>query len=156
MRPMLNTPPRFWKDKLAYARKRWGCTLFHIDSTVRITEDSLDPGVFKAVADAYPDVLSIPENESMRYFAYSAPLNSYMHHKVTSTAIGARMVYPKAFSVLMASDGDRPEDHNALVTAVRNGDILLFNGWYANDEVSKIKKIYEEATTKGLPPPVTR
>jgi hypothetical protein len=134
------------KDKLAYAKKRWGCTLFYIDSTVRVTNDSLAPDVFKAVADAHPDVLLIPENESVRYFAYSAPLNSYVHHKVTSTPVGARTVYPKAFSVLLTSDqGDRPEDHDALVTAVRNGDILLFNGWYNNEGVSKIKKLYEEA-----------
>jgi len=134
------------KDKLAYAKKRWGCTLFYIDSTVRVTNDSLDPDVFKVVADAHPDVLLIPENESMRYFAYSAPLNSYVHHKVTSTPAGARMVYPNAFSVLMAPDGDRPEDHDALVTAVRHGDILLFNGWYNNEGVAAIKKLYEEAT----------
>src|SRR5882724_626095 len=134
------------KDKLAYAKKRWGCTLFYIDSTVRVTNDSLDPDVFKVVADANPDVLLIPENESMRYFAYSAPLNSYMHHKVTSTPVGARLVYPKAFSVLMAPDGDRPEDHNALVAAVRHGDILLFNSWYMNEGAMKVKKIYEEAT----------
>jgi hypothetical protein len=134
------------KDKLAYAKKRWGCTLFYIDSTVAVTANALDPDVFKAVADAYPDVLLIPENESMRYFAYSAPLNSYVHHKVTSTPAGTRMVYPKAFSVLMAPDGDRPEDHDALVTAVRHGDILLFNGWYDNEGGAKIKKIYEEAT----------
>ena len=134
------------KDKLAYAKKRWGCTLFYIDSTVVATGESLDPDVFKAVADAYPDVLLIPENESMRYFAYSAPLNSYVHHKVTSTPVGVRMVYPRAFSVLMAPDGDRPEDHAALVTAVRRGDILLFNGWYNNEGVAKIKKIYEEAS----------
>ena len=142
------------KDKLAYAKKRWGCTLFYIDSTVVATGESLDPDVFKAVADADPDVLLIPENESMRYFAYSAPLNSYMHHKVTSTPVGARMVYRKAFSVLLTSDqGDRPEDHDALVTAIRNGDVLLFNGWYYNDGVTKIKKLYEEATTKGSATP---
>jgi hypothetical protein len=134
------------KDKLAYAKKRWGCTLFYIDSTVVVTGESLDPDVFKAIADAYPDVLLIPENESMRDFAYSAPLNSYVHHRVTSTPAGARLVYPKAFSVLMAPDGDRPEDHDALVTAVRRGDVLLFNGWYNNDGVTKIKKVYEEAT----------
>jgi len=134
------------KDKLAYAKKRWSCTLFYIDSTVTVTRNSLSPDVFKAVADMYPDVLLIPEHESMRYFAYSAPFNSYVHHKVTSTPAGARMVYPKAFSVIMAPDGDRPEDHDALVTAVRDGDILLFNGWYNNVGVTKIKKLYEEAT----------
>ena len=38
------------------------------------------------------------------------------------------------------------EDHDALVKAIRHGDILLFNGWYHSDEGEKIKKLYEEAT----------
>ena len=134
-------------ERIGYAKQRWGCTLFYVDSTTTavIGGRSYYPDVFKAVADAYPDVLLIPENESMRYFAYSAPLNSYVHHKITSTPVGARLVYPKAFSVLMAPEGDRPEDHDALVSAVRSGDILLFNSWYMNEGAQKIKKIYEEA-----------
>ena len=47
------------------------------------------------------------------------------------------------------SDDERPDDQDALVTAVRNGDILIFNGWYNGDGVSKIKKIYEEAGIRG-------
>jgi len=133
------------RERIAYAKQRWGCTLFYVDSTATVS-GSLNPGVFKALADAYPDVLLIPENESMRYFAYSAPLNSYQHHKITSTPIGARLVYPNAFSVLMAAEGDRSEDHDALESAVRRGDILLFNGWYHNDGAAKIKKLYEEAS----------
>jgi hypothetical protein len=132
------------KDKIAYAKRRWGCTLFYIDSTVTKSR-SLNPDVFKAVADAFPDVLLIPENESMRYFAYSAPLNSYQHHKITATPAGARLVYPHAFSVLLASEGDRAEDHQALVDSVRNGDILVFNCWYPNQGANKIKAIYDEA-----------
>ena len=135
------------RERVAYAKQRWGCSLFYVDSTATAFT-WLNPDVFKAVADAYPDVLLIPENESMRYFAYSAPLNSYVHHKITSTPTGARLVYPKAFSVLMAADGDRPEDHDALVSAVRRGDILLFNSWYMNDGAQKIKKIYGEANPK--------
>ena len=133
------------REKVAYAKQRWGCTLFYVDSTVT-AGGPFDPDVFQAVAQAHPDVLLIPENESMRYFAYSAPLNSYVHHRVTSTPVGARMVYPKSFSVLIAPDGDRPEDHDALLSAVRRGDILLFNGWYMNEGAMKIKKIYGEAT----------
>jgi hypothetical protein len=132
------------RERIAYAKQRWGCTLFYVDSTATLY-GSINPDVFKAIADAYPDVLLIPENESMRYFAYSAPLNSYVHHKITSTPVGARLVYPKAFSVLMAPEGDRPEDHDALVSAVRHGDILLFNSWYMTEGALKIKKIYEEA-----------
>jgi hypothetical protein len=134
------------KDKIGYAKKRWGCTLFYIDSTVGKTHTALSPDVFKSVADAYPDVLLMPENESMRYFACSAPLNSYMHHKITSTPVGARMVYPKAFSVLLASEGFRPEDDDALVDAVRNGDILIFNSWYKNPGVTKVEEIYRRVT----------
>jgi hypothetical protein len=132
------------RERIAYAKQRWGCTLFYVDSTAT-AYTWINPDVFKAVADAFPDVLLIPENESMRYFAYSAPLNSYVHHKITSTPVGARLVYPKAFSVLMAAEGDRPEDHDALVSAVRRGDILLFNSWYMNEGAAKITKIYEEA-----------
>ncbi|PYI99221.1 MAG: hypothetical protein DME98_01435 [Verrucomicrobia bacterium] len=135
------------RERIAYAKQRWGCTLFYVDSTTT-AYTWINPDVFKAVADAYPDVLLIPENESMRYFAYSAPLNSYVHHKITSTPVGARLVYPKAFSVLMAPEGDRPEDHDALVSAVRRGDILLFNGWYMSNEAGKIKKLYQEANPK--------
>jgi hypothetical protein len=137
------------KDKIGYAKKRWGCTLFYIDSTVAKTHTALSPDVFKSVADAYPDVLLMPENESMRYFSCSAPLNSYMHHKITSTPVGARMVYPKAFSVLLASEGFRPEDDDALVDAVRNGDILIFNGWYKNQGVTKVEEIYGKAAGAG-------
>jgi hypothetical protein len=138
------TAAQILSERLAYAKQRWHCTLFYVDSTANVN-GALNPDVFKAVADAYPDVLLIPENESMRYFAYSAPFNSYLHHRVTSTPAGTRMVYPNAFSVLMAPEGDRPEDHDVLLDAVRHGDILLFNGWYAGDEAGKIKKLYEEA-----------
>jgi hypothetical protein len=137
------------RERIAYAKQRWGCTLFYVDSTATVY-GSINPDVFKALADAYPDVLLIPENESMRYFAYSAPLNSYMHHKITSTPVGARLVYPNAFSVLMGP-GNRPEDHDALVSAVRRGDILLFNGWYMSEGAMTIKNIYEEAAAERRP-----
>jgi hypothetical protein len=137
------------RERIAYAKRRWGCTLFYVDSTATIN-GALNPDIFKALAEEYPDVLLIPENESMRYFAYSAPLNSYQHHRITSTPVGARMVYPNAFSVLMAAEGDHPEDHDALLSAVRHGDILLFNGWHHSDGAEKIKKLYAEAGAKEI------
>jgi hypothetical protein len=141
------------RERIGYARQRWGCTLFYVDSTTTaaIGGRSYYPDVFKAVAQAYPDVLLIPENESNRYFAYSAPLNSYVHHKITSTPAGARMVYHQAFSVLMASDGDRLEHHAALVDAVRRGDILLFNCLYNDAGAEKIQKIYLDAGRQIAP-----
>jgi len=51
----------------------------------------------------------------------------------------------------MTSDGDRPEDHAALVDAVRHDDILLFNGLYNDAGAEKIKKIYLEAGRQMAP-----
>ena len=142
---------RILREKIAYAKERWGCALFYVDSTATAGRPFY-PEVFEAVAQANPDVLLIPENESMRYFAYSAPLNSYVHHKITSTPAGARLVYANAFSVLMAADGDRPEDHEALLNAVRHGDILLFNCWYNNAGAEKVKRLYAEANQETVGP----
>jgi hypothetical protein len=133
------------KKQIAYAKERWGCTFFYVDSTTTAQHGPLDPGIFESLAKTFPDVLLMPENESMRYFAYTAPLNSYMHHRITSTPAGARAVYPRSFSVLMTLEGDKPEDGDALRAAVRHGDILLFNCWYKNPGAEKVKKIYSEA-----------
>jgi hypothetical protein len=103
------------------------------------------------VAEAHPDVLLIPENESSRYFAYSAPLNSYLHHRITATPVGARLVYPGAFSVLLVEEGIKPEDRNAIRAAIRNGDILLFNCWYRHEGLSEIKNLYREAKASAVP-----
>jgi IstB-like ATP binding protein/MMPL family len=55
----------------------------------------------KTLAERHPDVLLLPENESLRYFAYSAPLNSFVHHDVAQTRPSVREVYPNAFSAIM-------------------------------------------------------
>jgi hypothetical protein len=47
---------RFLKDKLAYAKKRWSCTLFISDSTVTVTRNSLSLMFQGCAADMYPDV----------------------------------------------------------------------------------------------------
>jgi hypothetical protein len=136
------------KAKMQYAQ-RWGCTLFYVDSTIKQNWEPLDAEVFREVAQAWPDVLIMPENESMRYFAYTAPLNAYIDHRITSTPLDVRALYQDAFSVLMAPDGDKPEDREALIAAVRRGDILLFRGWYADPGNARIKAIYDEASRGG-------
>jgi hypothetical protein len=141
-------PVQTLRDKLAYAQKRWGCTLFYVDSTVD-KKGALDAEVFKKLQEAFPDVLSMPENENLRDYAYSAPLNSFAHHGITSTPASVREVYPQAFSGLLASATPEKfaENHAALVDAVRHGDILIVNGWYGGQHIENVKNIYEEART---------
>src|SRR5262249_26110818 len=118
-------------DKIAYARQRWGCTIFYVDSTYDAA-GALSADVFKEIMQRHPDILLLPENETLRDYAYTAPLDSYHHHGVTSTPASVREVYGKAFSVLMATTTDEKmrAGHDALVEAVRRGDILLVNAWY--------------------------
>ena len=132
--------------KVEYAKKRWGCTLYYVDSTVDAA-GALDADVFRDVNKAHPDVLLMPENENLRYYAYSAPLNSFYHHRIAATPEGARMTYPGATSVLMAVSGETPEERVELIKAVRAGTILMFNSWY-DDPSTDVKAIYDAAKTE--------
>ena len=145
-------PAKTLLAKLAYARKRWGCTLFYVDSTVDAHGSALSPTVFQTVTAANPDVLLMPENQTTRDYAYTAPFDSFFHHGATGTPAGVHAVYPAAFTCLYAT-GDGPQgtldaNHDKLLAAVKRGDILLFHCWYDPPENAKIKRIYEEAGKK--------
>lgn len=145
-------PAKTLLAKLAYARKRWGCTLFYVDSTVNAHGYALSPTVFQTVTAANPDVLLMPENQTTRDYAYTAPFDSFFHHGATGTPAGVCAVYPAAFTCLYAT-GDGPKgtldaNHDKLLAAVKRGDILLFHCWYDPPENAKIKRIYEEAAGK--------
>ncbi|MDQ0394773.1 hypothetical protein [Labrys monachus] len=136
-------------EKIRYARKRWGCTLFYIDSTYDMS-GPLSADIMRSLRQANPDVLLIPENEDFRDFAYTAPLNSFNHFGVTQTPSSVREVYKDAFSVIFASLPQRTSTASIerLVDAVRNGDILLVGGWYPGPHVEYAKQIYKEAREK--------
>lgn len=140
--------------KIDYARKRWGCTLFYLDSNVDNVRDeqgkvisdppmAVDP--FREMAKKYPGCLLIPEHHSDRYWAYTAPYNE-LRLGYSATPPQVREAYPRAFSVLRVVDGPSIEEKNdELVQAVRQGDILLFRAWWDDPENAKIKHIYEQA-----------
>jgi len=133
-------------DKIEYARARWGCTLFYIDSTYDGV-GSLNADVFRTIAERYPDILVMPENENFRDFVYSAPLNSFHHHNVTSTPASVREVYGEAFSTLLVTTTEEKmrAGYAALVDAVRRGDVLIVNAWYAGKHTEFVKSIYRDA-----------
>ena len=94
------------KEDLEYAKSRWGCTLFYIDSTVdHKAKGSLEPELFSRLQREHPDVLLMPENQTLRYYTCSAPLDSMLHHGVSRTAPRIRDLWPEAFTVTMANGG---------------------------------------------------
>ena len=132
-------------EKIAYARKRWGATLFYVDSNGGPFDPS-DAEVFRRVAERFPDVLLMPEHQNLKYQAYSAPYND-LRFEDSITPDAARAAYPRAFSVINGDVAQLTKRRADLVRAVRGGDVLIFNAWYDSDEGKLVKSIYEAAKT---------
>jgi hypothetical protein len=142
-------------EKIAHAKKRWGCTLFYVDSNVLFDFENFRPNqgdayelmdamVFRRLSEAHPDCLLIPEHENAFYFAYTAP-HRELRQGYASTPTWASRVYPGAFSVISVCDGPMDERRADLVAAVRRGDVLIFRAWFDDVFNEKTKSIYEEA-----------
>ena len=130
-------------DKIAYARQRWGATLFYVDSNGG-PFDPTDAEVFRRVAAANPEVLLMPEHQNLKYQAYSAPYND-LRFEDSITPAEARLTYPRAFSVMNGETAQLTARRAELVRAVRAGDVLVFNAWFDSEEGKLVKSIYDEA-----------
>ena len=150
--------PAELEQKLEYANKRWGCTLFYCDSNVDFVKDATgkvlsDPAMpaadFKKLAAAHKDCLIIPEHHTSAYWAYTAP---YMEYRLgfAGTSGGVLEAYPHAFSVLRVVDGpslSEPDSVRQLSASIRNGDILLFRPWWDDPQTADIANLYKAAAS---------
>lgn len=121
--------------KIAYARNRWGCTIFYIDTNVDSVGNPMPYTIFKTVRDKFPDVLLIPEHERSLYFGYTAP-----YEELRSGALlindEIKTLYPEAFMTLYVPDGikgSEEENVKRLAASIKQGNILIFRAWF-NDE----------------------
>jgi hypothetical protein len=138
----LADPTQLLADKIAYAKKRWGVTLIYIDSNVNATDPNpLDVSVIQKLAGEFPDCLLIPEHSNLGYYAYSAPYGQ-LAKGVQSTPDTVRQVYPNAFSVIYTADGLLDVYRDALSTAVKHGDILMYRTWFPDPQNEKVKALY--------------
>jgi hypothetical protein len=144
--------------KIAYAKKRWGCTLFYVDTNVtwaypdlKHDGDNVEPvswpmraQLMRRVAQRHPDVLIIPE---FQYTGYYSHISGYkeLRQGYASTPERVLLAYPEAFSVINLGDGPVGERRADLVSAVRRGDILMFRGWFNAPENASVQSIYQEA-----------
>ncbi len=141
--------------KVAYAKRRWGCTLFYVDSTVRwdlgadgqFALHTLPAEFFQSLHRQYPDVLLIPEESSVRHFAYAAPYHEVMPPQgYAGTSAEVHAMYPHAFSVIRVADAAVIEAaSDALVAAVRGGDVLMFRTWLDDPDNVPVRQIYARA-----------
>ncbi len=137
-------PASVLNAKIAYAKQRWGISLFYIDSNGD-PNYPLDSNVVLAVQQTNPDVLIIPEHGNFSYYAFSAPYGE-LRQGVVSTFAPIRAVYPGAFGVINTADGPISDRKDQLVQAVSQGDILLFRAWYPDPANDLVRAIYLAAT----------
>jgi|GEM_PF-823816 len=140
--------------KVEYARKRWGATLFYIDTnffwrpygeTRTWKSGQLPPDIYRRLMQKFPDCLFIPEFGNVGDYAASAPYGEAdMGAWGTSNII--RAIWPDAFRVIVVEDADPYENFNRFVTAVRQRNALMTFGQSPGiNNVVAIARIYQEA-----------
>jgi hypothetical protein len=140
---------RVLEQKISFAQAAWGATLFHIDSNGD-PNDPVDAAIIERLAAAHPDILLVPEHETLRYFTITAPwLLLRPPQELAATPARIRQVYPQAFAVIDTSDGDLERRHDDLVEAVRRGDILMFRAYFDDEANPVVKAILDEAHELG-------
>jgi hypothetical protein len=148
----------FWQHqlemKIAFARRRWGATLFYIDSNAA-TGGPVSFLVMRNLAAEFPDVLLIPEFSTLGYYSACAPYRQLnMLSAVNITPPAVRRTYPGAdgrspcFSVINPTLESMLRSWPELVADVRAGDVLFFRGWYDAEELPLIRKAYADARKK--------
>ncbi len=133
--------------KIAFAKKRWGATLFYVDSNGD-PAFPLSSAIIAKVARTFPDILLIPEHKNTAYYAKSAPYSECRGGSYSTPDLAAA-IYPGAFSVINTADGLVDKHYNDLLAGVNRGDILMFRGWFDDPANTTIRAIYSRSKFKA-------
>lgn len=132
-------PVQLISAKIAYAQKRWGCTIFYLDSNV-FNADWLTPqqkeqlhnvpyllpvAILEHLQRMHPDVLIIPEWSDASYYTCSAPYGS-AHLRQYGTSRELRAIHPEAFSAVSTNRSLLEQAWETYREGVSGGDVLLF------------------------------
>ena len=147
----VDDPVAEMSDKIEYAKKRWGCTIFYMDTNVR-WEKGMWQGASELLSarDLYEltrrhgDVLIFPEFGTFGYWSCCMPYGE-LRGGTTRTAGVLRAVYPRAGTTIAAQDGDYMGHYDSLLAGVLQGDIQLFRGWFGDPRNQEVKLLYLEA-----------
>lgn len=130
--------------KMQYAQKRWGATLFYIDSNLDLMGTITPAYSFSTIASLMPGTLIFPEWENTKHYAYTIPYNNTL--SVFGPPAHATKVYPGALCLLKVNDATAASNPAEITAAIQAGNIALFDGWYRHAANDLIQQIYA-----GLP-----
>ncbi|MEI6520974.1 MAG: HEAT repeat domain-containing protein [bacterium] len=141
---------------ITYAKRRFGCTIFYMDSNSYTTDDSKDGFTPSAIITAamlkelrilHPDVLIIPEHPIAGGHEWTAQYRE-LRGGWKGTPDAERQKYPGAFSVLSFGGGKEfqiEQNWETLVNSIAQGDVAFISGWYPAGENQLVKYIWRQA-----------
>jgi hypothetical protein len=130
-------------DKIAYAKNRWGVTLFYIDAWELNSTVSAED--IQALHEIHPDVMLIPEWEDYQWWAYSAPYRT-RNLSESGTPPDVRAAFPDAFSVnqFHGTYEEQSLFYDWILEQIELGDVILFHSWYDSSHKHGTKHLYDE------------
>lgn len=162
------SPADILSEKVAYAKKRWGCTLFYVDTnhsagfwpkndeekaawpknpdgTLKWYNELLNEDVWAAVLKRHPDVLFTIEHTPLIQYTVNAPYDEWMTPNDGTPPV-VRATWPEAFKCLVIKE---PKDHWKVAARVEKGDVLAGSG-EAMDLLSKLGELLKLGPPKEL------
>ncbi len=150
--------------KIAYAKKRWGCTLFYYDtSTIRrfhrtgngqnMVTSPPRAHIYRKLREEHPDVIIFPElRDRIAPAAYTAPYGQTGYGRIRPTYKGdyTRDIIPNyfGFNYIHDSGGDPWKPRLNRINEIVWGEILATDGWSIGGKQRSIRVHYNHANDK--------
>jgi hypothetical protein len=119
--------------KVAYAKKRWGCTLFYVDTNCfwrrygaeqKWQPGTIAPDVWQRLLAKYPDTLFIPEiADYADYRAAASYGQADMGDYGTPELV--RAIWPNSFRLIAIENADPFMNFDRFVACVRSKNVLM-------------------------------
>lgn len=157
-------------SKIDYARKRWGCTIYYMDTNVTLERDAagnmlrdaqdkpklrlLTAAEMRDIHRKHPDVLIWPEFQTPGYFASNSGYGEF--HTLGDLEVKERAIYPDAFRVWatrMQEDDIYRDWDKFLAAGIKPRDVFLFQIMPAKNGMGPLlQRAYEDAASNEAPP----
>jgi len=154
-------PVATMSEKMTYAQKRWGCSIFYLDSNV-FGDGLLAPeqkkemrnipwvmpmSMLEKLVKLHPDCLICPEWATREYYRITAPYSSpNLNDGGTDPLI--RRLWPNAFRLVAVRQGLLEKRWEHFAESIEQGDILLFLPWFDASENVFVQLLYREAAIR--------
>lgn len=146
------SPVDILSEKVAYAKKRWGCTIFYVDTNhaagfkpqndeekaawpknpdggFKWYHELLNEDVWAKVLERHPDVLFTIEHTPLIQYTVNAPYDDGLAG-LGGTPPVVRATWPEAFKCLSGSGGQSPASFWTWVERATKGDVIMGGGPY--------------------------